>query len=144
MEQRHVQDWAARWQAAIHICTNGVRCPYDGDNLAHNPPRGGSVVGLGGHLAEDTRDCDSKQQFQSSLEVQPLWAQMECMCELQNKRNWNAPCVPVRPAASLRQGSPASAMERHTCWLSGTGKPMRDVAGTQTSSIWARTRRRSG
>ena len=55
----------------------------------------------------------------------------------------DAPSVPVRPAA-VRQGSPASAMEHHTCWLSGTGKPMQDVAGIQTGSLWAQSRRCTG
>ena len=36
----------------------------------------------------------------------------------------DAPGVPVRPAAFGR-GSPASAVEPHTLWLSGTGKQMR-------------------
>ena len=55
----------------------------------------------------------------------------------------DAPSVPVRPA-TVRQGSPASVLEPHTCWLSGTGKPMISVAGTQTKSLWPRTRRCTG
>ena len=55
----------------------------------------------------------------------------------------DAPSVPMRPVAS-RQRSPASAVERQACWLSGTGKPMRDVAGIQTRSLWVQPRRCTG
>ena len=55
----------------------------------------------------------------------------------------DAPSVPMRPAVS-RQGSPASAMEHHTCWLTGTGKPTRHMAGTQTMLFWAQISRCSG
>ena len=53
-----------------------------------------------------------------------------CSAE-QRSEPLNAPSVPVQPVAS-RQGSPASVKEHHTCWLSGTGMPMRHMAGTQT------------
>ena len=55
----------------------------------------------------------------------------------------DAPSVPVKLVAR-RQGSPASALEPRTCWPSGTGRPMRNVAGTQSRSLWARTRRCTG
>ena len=55
----------------------------------------------------------------------------------------DAPDVPMRPAA-LNRGSLALVLEHHTCWLSGTGKPTRGVAGTQTRSLSARTRRCTG
>ena len=55
----------------------------------------------------------------------------------------DAPSAGVRLAA-VRQGSPASAMEHHTCWLSGTGKPMGDVGGTQTGLPWVQRRRCTG
>ena len=52
----------------------------------------------------------------------------------------DAPSVGVRLAA-IRQGSPASAVEHHTCWLNGTGKPVGGVAGTLTRSLWAQQKR---
>ena len=55
----------------------------------------------------------------------------------------DAPSVPVRPSTS-GQGSPASVQEHHICWLSGTGKLMRGMAGTQTKSLWAQLRRCTG
>ena len=55
----------------------------------------------------------------------------------------DAPSAGVRLAAA-RQGSPASAMEHRTCWLSGTGKPMGDVGGTQTGLPWVQRRRCTG
>ena len=42
------------------------------------------------------------------------------------------PIVCPRGPPPERQGSPASAMELNTCWLSGTGTPMRHMAGTVT------------
>ena len=51
--------------------------------------------------------------------------------------------VPMRPAASS-QVSPASALEHRTCWLSGTGRPTRHMAGVQTALLWAQDRRRTG
>ena len=55
----------------------------------------------------------------------------------------DAPNVLMRPAA-LKQGGPASVLEHHTFWLSGTGKPTTCMAGTQTRSLSARTRRCTG
>ena len=60
----------------------------------------------------------------------PVWATEPIFEEL------DAPSVPVRPAASS-QASPASPVDQHTCWLSGTGRPMIHMAGTQTRSLWA-------
>ena len=51
--------------------------------------------------------------------------------------------VPLGRAAS-GHSIPASALEHHTCWLSGTGRFMRDMAGTQTELLWAYTRRCTG
>ena len=57
----------------------------------------------------------------------PLWL-------AEQSQGLGAPGVLVRPAASGHR-SPASAVEPHTCWLSGTGKPMGHMAGTQTRSL---------
>ena len=84
---------------------------------------------------------------QAAVSKQPggvaSWAQLDRQSDWQNKQRVDAPSVAVRPAAT-RQGSQASEMEQHTCWLSGTGKPMRRMAGTQTRSLWARTSRCTG
>ena len=45
--------------------------------------------------------------------------------------------VRMRPAVTSH-ASPASGMERHTCWLSGTGKLIRHTTGAQTKPRWAR------
>ena len=66
----------------------------------------------------------------------PLWLR-------EHSQGLGAPGVLVRPAAS-RHRSPASAVEPHTCWLSGTGKPMGHMAGTQTGSLWAQPKRCTG
>ena len=62
--------------------------------------------------------------------------QAECM-------EVDAPGVGVRLAAT-RQGTPAFALEHRSCCLSGTGKPMGDVAGTQIGSPWAQPGRCTG
>ena len=51
--------------------------------------------------------------------------------------------VPLGRAASSHS-IPASALEHHTCCLSGTGRFMRDMAGTQTKLLWAYTQRCTG
>ena len=53
-------------------------------------------MGLGGQQGgQETRDCDSKQQFKGSLEVWPLWAQMERLYVKQDTPGDWMP--PVRP-----------------------------------------------
>ena len=96
MEQWHVQGRAAalmagnsqqsfqrqllplqHWQSCLPLQRPGSQ-----------PPRGGSRVGLGGQWGEDTRGCGSKQQYQSSLEVWPLWARLDRPCQQQNTKDW--------------------------------------------------------
>ena len=88
VEQQHVQDWAAALVAGNHQQSHvGQQLPqrhWQGSlplqQSGSQPPRGGSRVGLGGQWGKYTRDCESKQQYQSRPEVQPLWAQMERHC----------------------------------------------------------------
>ncbi len=86
---------AHRWRAFVHNRTNSARCPYNAgraacpcNDLAHNQPEVAAEWDWDANGKKDTRDCDSKQPYQSSLEVQPLRAQMERQCEQQNTRNW--------------------------------------------------------
>ena len=65
------------------------------------------------------------------------------VCLSEHDRGLDVPSVDLRPDAQ-RLGSPASAMEHQTCWLSGTGRPIGGLAGTQTGSLWARKRRCTG
>ena len=61
----------------------------------------------------------------------------------QEDKKVDAPCAPVRPAASS-QANPASLLEPGICWLSGVAKPMRHTAGTETGSLWAQPSRCTG
>ena len=102
MKQRHVQDWAAahvagKSQQSLRWCQLPLGCSQSSVPLQQSgpqPPRGGSGVGLGGQRGKDTRDCGARQQHQGSLEVWPLWAQMERLCEGQNKWEWMSPVCP--------------------------------------------------
>ena len=64
------------------------------------------------------------------------------VCRKEHKGK-DAPSVPVRHAA-IGQNSPASVMDPRICWLSGTGKPTRNAACTQTRSLWDTTGRCTG
>ena len=87
-----------RWQATVSNRSRGKGCPYDSGkavcpckDLAHSYPEVAADWDW-----EDTRECDRRQPFESSLEVCPLWAQLERLCVQQNKtaRNWMPPVCP--------------------------------------------------
>ena len=90
-----------QWQSSLPL-----------QRLGSQLPTGGSDMGLGGQWEKDTKGRHCKQQFQSSLEVWPLWAQMECPC---NRRTiCGAGCPPCAREAgrkktrqpSVRDGAP--------------------------------------
>ena len=89
-------------------------------------------MGHRGQCPEDARHCYDKQQQQIVMDLWPVRAQMEWGGDEEDK-GLGAQSVLMKPDA-IRQGSPASGMERHTCWLSGTMKPTSSRTGTQTES----------
>ncbi len=136
------------WQARVSNHSDGASCPLDAgkavcpcNNLAHNHP-------------EVAAECDweanggrTPETVVPGSNIKAAWRCGLCghrwsAC-VKARTNGDVPSVPVKPAA-FRHAIPASAMEHHTCWLSGTGKPTRHTAGTQTKSPWAQPSRCTG
>ena len=139
-----------RWQAAVKHRTTGTKCPYNTgravcpcNNVAHNHPE---------VAAEWDWDANGERTPETVTAVavpatpkQPggvpsvgtngvlLWL-------AERHKGLDALSVPTRPAAR-RHGIPASAVEHCNCWLSGTGKPISGMAGTQIRSFWAQPSR---
>ena len=135
-----------RWQARVSDRTNGAGCPYDSgravspcNNLAHNHPE---VAAEWDWEANKER---TPETVTASSAVEAAWR-----CGLSGN-SWTTGvchrtkvhgtgCPECAHEARLhRTKQPSISDDHHTCWLTGTGKLMRDVAGTQTKSLWART-----
>ena len=128
-----------RWQATISHRSDGSKCPYDSgkavcpcDDLAHNHSE------VAAEWDWETNVERTPETMAASSNIKAAWR-----CGLCGHR-WSAAVFSrtkvratecpqcARAASRIRQGSPASVKEHHTCWLSGTGMPMRHMTGTQT------------
>ena len=86
-----------RWQATVGNRSHGRGCPHESgkaacpcNDLAHNHPKVAEEWDWEAN-GEDTGDCDSKQQYQSGLEVCPLWAQLDRSYQQEDTRDWMPP-----------------------------------------------------
>ena len=135
-----------RWQARVCTRSIGTSCPYDSgsavcpcNDLAHNFPK------VAAEWDWEANGKRTPETVTAGSDIKAAWRCGPCGHRW-STRIWHrhmeldAPSVPMRPDASC-QGSPASVLEQHTCWRSGTGKPMRHMAGTQTGLLWAQSSR---